>query len=135
MRGGDDGGWMVPENEIRLRFMASGGPGGQHANRANTKVEAVWRPAESATVPAVLRDRIVDRFGHAVRVTVDDERSQLRNRELAIERLRRRVRHATVDERPRRATTASRASKRRRVDAKRRRGEVKRGRRRPGTDD
>ena len=127
--------WQVPEDEIRLRFMASGGPGGQHANRSNTKVEAVWRPADSTTMPPALRDRVVDRLGEVVRVTVDDERSQLRNRELAIERLRGRVRNATTVERPRRPTKATRASKRRRVDAKRRRGDLKRNRRRPNTDD
>ena len=67
--------WTVPVNEIRFRFMASGGPGGQHANRANTKVEAVFRLDESATMPEALRERVRDRIGPVVRVTVDDEPS------------------------------------------------------------
>lgn len=127
--------WEVPEGEIEFRFLASGGPGGQHANRSNTKVDAVWRPGDSASVPDHLRERIIDRLGETVRVTVDDERSQLRNREIAVERLRGRVRNATVVERSRRPTKATRASKRRRVDTKRRRGDLKRSRRKPGFDD
>lgn len=129
------GGWQVPENEIEFRFTASGGPGGQHANRSNTKVIAVWRPADSATLPDRLRPRIIDRLGDVVRVAVEDERSQTRNREIAVERLRGRVANALVVERRRRPTKATRASKRRRVDTKRRRGEVKRGRQKPRLDD
>ena len=129
------GGWEVPESEIDFRFTASGGPGGQHANRSNTKVIAVWRPEESSTIPAALRARVIERLGDSVRVAVDDERSQTRNREIAVERLRGRVANALVVERTRRPTKATRASKRRRVDAKRQRGEVKRRRQKPGLDD
>ena len=129
------GGWQVPENEIEFRFIASGGPGGQHANRSNTKVDAVFRLDESATMPAALRERVRARLGDVVRVTVDDERSQLRNREIAVERLRGRVRNAGVVEKTRRATKPTRGSQRRRVEGKRRRSEVKRNRRRPGADD
>ncbi len=126
---------MVPENEIELKFMASGGPGGQHANRSNTKVEAVFRIAESPTMPEPLRRRVQERLGDVVRVTCDDERSQLRNREIAIERLRGRVRNAGHVERARRATKPTRGSQRRRVEAKRRRSDVKKGRQRPNRDD
>ncbi len=129
------GGWQVPENEIEFRFTASGGPGGQHANRSNTKVDAVFRLDESVTMPDGLRERVRARLGDVVRVTVDDERSQLRNRELAVERLRGRVRNAGVVEKARRATKPTRGSQKRRVEAKRRRGDVKRQRRRPGVDD
>ena len=127
--------WMVPENEIRFRFTASGGPGGQHANRANTKVDAVFRVDESPTMPPALRDRVCERLGPTVRVTVDDERSQARNREIAVARIRARVRDAGRVPRARRATRPSRASQRRRVEQKRRRGDVKRQRRRPSNDD
>lgn len=127
--------WTVPESEIRFRFMASGGPGGQHANRSNTKVEAVFRVDESPTMPAALRERVQARLGTTVRVTVDDERSQARNREIAVERLRARVRDAGRVARTRRATRPSRASQRRRVEQKRRRGDVKRQRRRPSAED
>ena len=129
------GGWQVPENEIEFRFTASGGPGGQHANRSNTKVDAVFRLDDSATMPGALRERVRTRLGDVVRVTVDDERSQLRNREIAVERLRGRVRNAGVVEKTRRATKPTRGSQRRRVEGKRRRSEVKRNRRRPGADD
>ena len=130
-----NGGWQVPESEIEFRFVASGGPGGQHANRANTKVDATFRLDASTTMPDELRERVRSRLGDVVRVTVDDERSQLRNREIAIERLRGRVRNAGAVEKARRATTPTKGSQRRRVEAKRRRGDVKRARRRPGADD
>lgn len=128
-------GWEIPESEIEFRFTASGGPGGQHANRANTKVDATFRLDDSATMPDGLRERIRARLGDVVRVTVDDERSQLRNRELAVERLRGRVRNAGVVEKKRRATKPTRGSQRRRVEGKRRRSEIKRNRRRPAAED
>lgn len=128
-------GWIVPEDEIEFRFVASGGPGGQHANRSNTKVEAVFRLGDSTTMPVALRDRVRDALGDSVRVTVEDERSQLRNRQLAVERIRDRVRQAGHVQRPRRATRPTRGSQRRRVEQKRRRGDVKRQRRRPTDDD
>ena len=128
-------GWEIPESEIELRFVASGGPGGQHANRSNTKVDATFNIAESPTMPEGLRRRVMERLGETVRVTVDDERSQLRNREIALERLRGRVAAAGRVEPPRRATKPTRGSKRRRIDAKRRRGEVKRSRQKPSRDD
>jgi len=130
-----DGEWAVPEAEIEMRFTASGGPGGQHANRSNTKVIAVWRPDVSPSVPPAVRVRVMERLGDAIRVAVDDERSQSRNREIAVERIRARVANALVVEPPRRPTKATRASRRRRVDAKRQRGEVKRGRQKPHIDD
>ncbi len=128
-------GWRVPENEIDFRFVASGGPGGQHANRSNTKVDAVFRLDDSPTMPPALRERVRAKLGDVVRVTVDDERSQVRNREIALERLRGRIHNAGVVEKPRRATKPTRGSQRRRVEAKRRRGDVKKGRRRPGHED
>ena len=127
--------WRVPEDEISLRFVASGGPGGQHANRSNTKVVAVFRLDESDTMPPALRARVRAALGDVVRVTVDDERSQLRNREIAVERIRRRVRDAGRVQRSRRATRPTRGSQRRRVDSKKRRGDLKKQRRRPSLDD
>jgi len=129
------GGWQIPENEIEIRFVASGGPGGQHANRSNTKVDAVFRLDDSRTMPHALRERVRGQLGDVIRVTVDDERSQLRNREIALDRLRGRVHNAGVVQRPRRATKPTRGSQRRRVEAKRRRSDVKRGRRRPTSED
>jgi ribosome-associated protein len=127
--------WSVPDREISLRFTPSGGPGGQHANRSSTRVEATFDVAASPDMPEALRRRVVDKLGPVVRVVVDEERSQYRNREIAIERLRARVDDAGRVQRPRRPTKATRSSQRRRVDAKRRRGDIKRRRRRPTTDD
>ena len=127
-------GWQVPEGEVTFRFMASGGPGGQHANRSNTKVEATLR-LDDSSMPRHLRERVGEKLGNTVRVTVDDERSQFRNKQLAMERLQDRVDRAARVERPRRDTKPTRGSKRRRLDAKRRRGDVKRQRRKPGYDD
>jgi ribosome-associated protein len=127
--------WEIPEAEIEFRFVASGGPGGQHANRSNTKVDATFNVAESPSMPEGLRQRVMEKLGDTVRATVDDERSQLRNREIAVARLRGRVAAAGKVERPRRATKPTRGSKRRRVEEKRRRSDVKRGRQKPGRDD
>ena len=115
--------------------MASGGPGGQHANRSNTKVEAVFRIDDSESMPDFLKERVMAKLGDVVRVTVDDERSQYRNRQLAVERLQERIDQAAHVERPRRATKPTRGSQRRRLDTKRKRGDVKRQRRRPAADD
>ncbi len=127
--------WSVPEREISLRFTPSGGPGGQHANRSSTRVEATFDIEGSAEMPEALRRRVIDKLGPVVRVVVDDERSQSRNRAIALERLRARVDAAGVVERPRRPTKATRSSRRRRLDAKRRRGDLKRSRQRPSADD
>ena len=128
-------GWTVPEDEVAFRFTASGGPGGQHANRSNTKVDAVFRIDESSSMPAFLKERVTAKLGDVVRVTVDAERSQYRNRQLALERIRARVGAAGEVERPRKDTKPTRGSQRRRLDSKRKRGDVKRQRRRPSTDD
>ncbi len=128
-------GWVVPEEEVEVHFVASGGPGGQHANRSNTKVDAVFRPADSPTMPAHLRERVIAKLGPVIRVAVDDERSQYRNRQIALERIRSRVSQALVVERKRRATRPTRGSKMRRIEGKRRRGDTKRLRRRPSADD
>lgn len=127
--------WTVPEGEIRLRFSPSGGPGGQHANRSSTRVEATWDVVTSPGVPDRLRRRVIDELGPVVRVVVDEERSQYRNREIAIERLRSRVAAAGREKRRRVPTKASAARKRQRVEAKRRRGQLKRFRRRPTLED
>lgn len=128
-------GLVIPDAELEVRFTPSGGPGGQHANRSNTRVELMWDIAASAVLDESTRARLVARLGESVRVVVDDERSQLRNRELANERLRARLLSALHQEKPRRKTRPSRSSQRKRVDGKRRRSRVKEQRRRPGMDD
>ena len=98
-------------------------------------VRLTYRLATSPTMPSGMQRRVRAKLGPAVRVTVDEERSQHRNRQIALERLRRRVEQAARVPRRRRPTSPTGASRRRRLDAKRRRGEVKRQRRRPTAED
>jgi ribosome-associated protein len=121
----------LPVEEIELRFSRSSGPGGQHAQRSETRVEAILDvEASSALTPAQKR-RVVSRAGPVLRAVAQDERSQWRNRELAVERLVERLREALRVERRRRPTSPTAASRRRRLDDKRRRAETKRLRRPP----
>jgi ribosome-associated protein len=124
-------GAAVPLSEIELRTSRSSGPGGQHANVTASRVEAIFDVAASQSLSDDQKRRIAARCGPVVRATAQDTRSQARNRELALERLRSRLTAALTVQRPRRATKPTPASRRRRVEAKRRRGEQKRARRRP----
>ena len=125
----------IPLSEMRWRFSASGGPGGQHANTANTRVEVVFDVAGSPSLGPRQRERLLTKLGPEVRVVASDERSQARNRQLALERLRERLAEALHVERARRPTAPTAASKQRRLDDKQRRSEVKRGRARPSPED
>jgi ribosome-associated protein len=124
----------IPLDEVELRTSRSSGPGGQHANVTASRVEAVFDVAASEALTDSQKARIAARLGPRVTASAQDTRSQLRNRELALERLAQRLSHALEVRRARTATRPTKASKRRRVDAKKRRGEVKRGRRRPAED-
>ena len=124
----------IPLDELEWRFSTSGGPGGQHANTANTRAEVRFDVARSPSLGPRQRARLLQRLGPVVRVVASDERSQARNRELALERLRSRMADALRVERPRRKTVPSAAARRRRVESKRRRSEVKRLRARPEPD-
>lgn len=128
-------GLVIPGAELELKFTPSGGPGGQHANRANTRVELSWNIEESAALTASTRRRLLKRLGPIVRVVVDDERSQSRNRDIAHRRLGDRVNEALHVPKSRRATKPTRSSQRRRVTSKRQRGQLKQQRRRPSADD
>ena len=125
----------VPRRELIVTFSASGGPGGQHANRSNTRVELRFDVESSAAFGPGQRQRVLDRLGPEIRIVADDERSQLRNRSLAEARLVERLQAALHVERPRRPTRPSRASKERRIASKQHRGDVKRTRQRPSRDD
>lgn len=125
----------IPLDELDWRYTASGGPGGQHANTANTKVEVRFDVAASPSLGPRQRQRLLDALGDTVRVTASDRRSQLQNRELALERLRTKLAEALVVPKTRVATKPSKGAKKRRVEAKRRHGDTKRARRRPGADD
>jgi ribosome-associated protein len=125
----------IPRHELDIRFSPSGGPGGQHANKAATRAELTFDVETSSAFTDTQRARVVTKLGTVVRVVADDERSQLRNRALAEQRLADKLRGALHVPRNRRATRPTRGSQRRRMDAKKQRGEVKRYRRPPTADD
>jgi ribosome-associated protein len=126
---------VIPLDELEWRFSASGGPGGQHANTANTKVEVRFDVEGSPSLGPRQRARLLEELGPVVRVTASDRRSQAQNRELALERLRARLAAALAVRTPRVATKPSRAAKAARVESKRRRSETKRARQRPTRDE
>ncbi|MGI9646300.1 MAG: alternative ribosome rescue aminoacyl-tRNA hydrolase ArfB [Ilumatobacteraceae bacterium] len=125
----------IPRHELNVRFSPSGGPGGQHANKAATRAELTFDVTTSAALDDAERERVIAKLGPSVRVVVDDERSQLRNRELAEQRLADRLRTALHVPRRRRATKPTKGSQRRRLDAKQRRSNLKRSRRPPSETD
>jgi ribosome-associated protein len=116
-------------SEIAFRFSRSSGPGGQHAQKSSTRVEALFDVEDSTALSAAERRRVLERIGPVVRAIAQDERSQLRNRELAIDRIVEQLREAVKVRRKRRATKPTAASKERRLDDKKRRGQTKRLRR------
>jgi ribosome-associated protein len=125
----------LPLGEVELRVTRSSGPGGQHANVTASRVEAVFDVAASHALTEGQRRRVMARCGPRLTAVAQDTRSQARNRELALERLRSRLAGALSVPRARRPTKPGRAARRRRLEAKRRRGELKRGRRRPSPED
>lgn len=127
-------GLALPLSEIDLRTSRSSGPGGQHANVTASRVEASFDVAASETLTPEQRSRIASKLGPRVTASAQDTRSQHRNRELALERLASRLAHALEVRRPRTKTRPTRASQKRRVEGKKRRGDIKRARRRPDLD-
>jgi ribosome-associated protein len=137
---GDDGlvvarGVTIPLTEVELRTSRSSGPGGQHANVTASRVEAVFDVEASEALGPAHKERLRARLGPRVTAVAQDARSQTRNRDLALERLEARLAAALVVPKTRRPTKPTKGSKTRRLDAKRRAGERKQGRRRPGADD
>jgi ribosome-associated protein len=126
---------VIPASELEWRFSGSGGPGGQHANTANTKAEVRFDIEGSTALGPRQRERLLAKLGPEVRVTSSETRSQSQNRNLALGRLRERLAAALVVETPRRATKPTKGSKLRRVETKRQRSEVKKARQRPRRDD
>ena len=126
---------VIPAEELEWRFTTSGGPGGQHANKASTRAEVSFDVAGSRALGPRQRARLLERLGPTVRAAAGDERSQMRNRELALLRLRTRLAEALRVETPRVATKPSASARARRLTDKRRRSIRKRDRSRPSTDD
>jgi ribosome-associated protein len=121
----------LPADEIELRFSRSSGPGGQHAQRSETRVEAIFDVESSSALTPAQKRRVIDRAGPVLHAVAQDERSQWRNRELAVERLVEALRRALRVERRRRPTAPTAASRERRLEQKRRRSVTKRLRRPP----
>jgi ribosome-associated protein len=125
----------IPLAEIELRASRSSGPGGQHANVTASRVEAVFDVAASRALDEARRVRLLERLGPVVTAVAQDARGQSRNRELALSRLAAKIAGALHVPKHRRATRPTTASRRRRLEQKRRTGERKQGRRRWSPDD
>jgi ribosome-associated protein len=128
-------GLALPLREVVVRTSRSSGPGGQHANVTASRVEAIFDVEASETLTETQKRRVISRLGPRVTAVAQDARSQARNRELALERLQRRLADALTPERPRHATRPTAGSVERRLDDKRRQGSRKRGRQPPSADD
>lgn len=113
-------------SEVAFRFSRSSGPGGQHAQKSSTRVEALFDVEGSTALTEGERRRVLGKLGPVVRAIAQDERSQLRNRELATDRILEQLREASKVRRKRQATKPTKASKERRLDEKKRRGQTKR---------
>jgi ribosome-associated protein len=122
---------VLPRSEIELRTSRSSGPGGQHAQKSETRVEAVFDVEASNALSEAQKRRVVAKAGPVLRAIAQDERSQLRNKDLATERLVESLREALRVPRRRVPTKPSAASRERRLEQKKRRGQVKRLRRQP----
>ena len=118
-------------SEVAFRFSRSSGPGGQHAQKSSTRVEALFDVEGSGALTDAERRRVLEKLGPVVRAIAQDERSQLRNRELATDRIVEQLREAVRVRRPRRATKPSAAARERRLETKRRQSQTKRLRRPP----
>jgi ribosome-associated protein len=116
-------------SEIAFRFSRSSGPGGQHAQKSSTRVEALFDVDDSAGLTERERRLVLERLGPVVRAVAQDERSQARNRELATDRIVEQLREAVKVRRPRRPTAPTAASRERRLEEKKRRSQTKRLRR------
>jgi ribosome-associated protein len=128
-------GTAIPLREITVRASRSSGPGGQHANRTASRIEASFDVAASEALSDEQKARIMARLGPRVVAVAQDERSQTRNRELALRRLAHRLETALAPRRPRHPTRPTRSSVTRRLDTKRRQAQRKRDRRSPGADE
>ena len=126
---------VLPLSQIDVRTSRSSGPGGQHANVTASRVEAVLDVRETDALTDDQKRRVMARCGPRIVAVAQDTRSQMRNREIALERLRSRLANALAVQRKRKPTRPTRAAKERRLDAKRRAGETKRARRRPRAED
>jgi ribosome-associated protein len=133
--------FTVPEEELRFSASRAGGPGGQHVNKASTRVEVRWNVKESETLSESQRELLLQKLrsrldtNGILRVVAGERRSQLRNREAAVQRLNELVQQALKKPRQRRKTTPSASAVQKRLDEKHHRSKLKRERKRPVTED
>jgi ribosome-associated protein len=134
---GDDGrvrvsgSLVIAASELSWRFTRSGGPGGQHANTSDTRAVVTFDIAGSPSLGPRQRERLMEKLGPEVSASADDERSQARNRDLALRRLTERMAAALHRDPPRQATKPSKGAKQRRLESKRKRSQTKAQRRKP----
>jgi len=127
--------FQIPDAELAFRATRSGGPGGQHVNQSSTRVEVRWQVTTSPSLTDSQRDRLVEKLGSRIdsrgflHVVAEERRSQLQNREAAVERLNELVRTALKKPKLRKKTKPSAAAKRKRLEAKRKRSIQKQQRR------
>ena len=126
---------VIPLDELEWRFTASGGPGGQHANTSNTAAEVRFDIAGSPSLGPRQRARLLERLGPVARARASERRSQLQNRELALERLRTRLAQGLKVDPTRLASRPTRSSKENRLQDKRRQARRKQERQRPSRSD
>ena len=124
-------GTVIPLEEVELRASRSGGPGGQHANKTSSRIEAIFDVRTSSALSESQKSRIAARLGPRVTAVAQDSRGQARNRALALERLRDRLADSLAPRKRRRATRPSRGAKERRLESKRRQSQRKQQRRKP----
>ena len=130
----------IPRDELSIRASRSGGAGGQHVNTSSTRIELLWNVAQTRALPDDVRENVLQRLRPRtnaeglIRIVSSEHRSQLRNREAAEERLAKLVRGALAIPRARRKTAPTRASKEARLEAKKRRSEIKKRRAREDFD-
>ena len=133
--------FIIPYDELEIKATTGGGPGGQHINKASTRIELRWNVLASRSLTEEQQDRLRDRIGGRIdgngniRVVCGAHRSQQRNKDIAIARLNQLVSRALKPVKLRRKTRPSRAQRRQRLDNKRRRADIKRQRRKPAADD
>ena len=131
----------IPDSELEFNYMRSGGPGGQHANKTSTKVELTWDVENSSALGPIQRERLFANLGSriehsgVIRLRSDRHRSQTRNKEDVVERLRILLERGLQVRKSRTATAPSKKAKQKRLDSKKRRSDVKRSRRKPTYDD
>jgi ribosome-associated protein len=129
-----NGGTLIPLGDVVVRASRSSGPGGQHANMTSSRIEVSVDVRTCGGLSETQRERVIERCGPVVRAVAQDARSQSRNRLLALERLTERLRQALHVQASRRPTKPTKGAKKRRLEAKGKRGQIKRDRRRPGDD-